>query len=72
MTAVLRTQTRKSILRLLLAGARHLGNVVSAHMSYLLTELAELRPVVVWLRRRKRRSSTMMADLFTKESVLWC
>jgi hypothetical protein len=37
------TQTRESILHHLLAGARQLGNVVSAHVSDLLTELAELK-----------------------------
>ena len=35
------TQTRESILQHLLAGARQLRNVVSAHVSDLLTELAE-------------------------------
>ena len=37
------TQTRESILHLLLAGARQLGNVVSNHVSDLLQELAELK-----------------------------
>ena len=37
------TQTRESILHLLLAGARQLGNVVSAHVSDLLQELAGLK-----------------------------
>merc|ERR1719481_1781266 len=36
-------QTRESILRLLLAGARKLGDVVSQHVSDLLEELADLK-----------------------------
>ena len=37
------TRTREAILRLLLAGARELGHVVSGHVSALLSELADIK-----------------------------
>ena len=68
-------QTRESILLLLLAGARQLGNVVSAHVSDLLTELAELKAAGGLASLPKEEddgvhSRGVLADRFTKESVV--
>jgi len=69
------TQTRESILHLLLAGARQLGNVVSAHVSDLLNELAELKSSGGLATMGKDdedegKHKGVMADRFTKESVV--
>jgi len=69
------TQTRESILHLLLAGARQLGNVVSAHVSDLLTELAELKAsgglaTVPKEEEEEGKHKGVMADRFTKEAVV--
>jgi len=68
-------QTRESILHLLLAGARQLGNVVSAHVSDLLTELAELKSSggLASLPKEEEeegKQKGVMADRFTKEAVV--
>jgi len=69
------TQTRESILHLLLAGARQLGNVVSNHVSDLLQELAELKAggglaTVVKEEEDEGKHKGVMSDRFTKESVV--
>jgi len=69
------TQTRESILHLLLAGARQLGNVVSAHVSDLLNELAQLKSSGGLATMGKDdedegKHKGVMADRFTKESVV--
>eukprot|EP00092_Neocalanus_flemingeri_P041280 GFUD01044951.1.p1 GENE.GFUD01044951.1~~GFUD01044951.1.p1 ORF type:complete len:4316 (+),score=1501.53 GFUD01044951.1:136-13083(+) len=69
------SQTRESILHLLLAGARQLGNVVSAHVSDLLTELAELKASggLASLPKEEEeegKQKGVMADRFTKEAVV--
>jgi len=69
------TQTRESILHLLLAGARQLGNVVSAHVSDLLQELADLKSsgglaTVAKEEEEEGKHKGVMADRFTKEAVV--
>ena len=69
------TQTRESILHLLLAGARQLGNVVSSHVSDLLTELAELKSSGGLAGQTKEEEEEgkhkgVLSDRFTKESVV--
>merc|ERR1719187_2005875 len=69
------TQTRESILHLLLAGARQLGNVVSNHVSDLLQELAELKAggglaTVVKEEEDEGKHKGVMSDRFTKEAVV--
>merc|ERR1719187_1256569 len=69
------TQTRESILHLLLAGARQLGNVVSSHVSDLLTELAELKSSGGLAGQTKEEEEEgkhkgVMSDRFTKEAVV--
>merc|ERR1719435_918798 len=69
------TQTRESILHLLLAGARQLGIVVSNHVSDLLQELAELKAggglaTVVKEDEDEGKHKGVMSDRFTKESVV--
>merc|ERR1719347_833505 len=69
------TQTRESILHLLLAGARQLGNVVSNHVSDLLQELADLKAsgglaTVVKEDEEEGKHKGVMADRFTKEAVV--
>merc|ERR1712142_130415 len=69
------TQTRESILHLLLAGARQLGNVVSNHVSDLLKELADLKAsgglaTVIKEDEEEGKHKGVMADRFTKESVV--
>merc|ERR1719481_2198328 len=68
-------QTRESILLLLLAGARQLGNVVSGHVSDLLTELAELKAAgglasVGKEDEEEGRGRGTTTDRFTKEAVV--
>merc|ERR1719283_719092 len=69
-------QTRESILLLLLAGARQIGNVVSGHVSDLLKELADLKAAGGLASVSKeddeesRGGRGVLADRFTKESVV--
>merc|ERR1712098_25916 len=67
--------TRESILHLLLAGARQLGNVVSNHVSDLLKELADLKAsgglaTGVKEDEEEGKHKGVMADRFTKEAVV--
>merc|ERR1712142_640085 len=69
------TQTRESILHLLLAGARQLGNVVSNHVSGLLQELGDLKAsgglaTVIKEDEEEGKHKGVMADRFTKEAVV--
>merc|ERR1712142_35424 len=69
------TQTRESILHLLLAGARQLGNVVSNHVSDLLQELGDLKAsgglaTVIKEDEEEGKHKGVMADRFTKEAVV--
>jgi len=69
------SSTRESILLLLLAGARQLGNVVSGHVSDLLTELAELKAAggLAGLAKEEEEESRgrgTLADRFTREAVV--
>jgi len=67
-------QTRETILRLLLAGARELGNVVQSHVSALLKELSELKAsgglVVLKEDEEEGKQKGTMSDRFTKEAVV--
>merc|ERR1719336_1890430 len=72
------TCTRESILHLLLAGARQLGNVVQHHVSALLTELAELKTTGGLpapghgkeTEEEEGRSKGTLVDKFTREAVV--
>ena len=69
------TQTRESILHLLLAGARELGNVVRDHVSVLLNELADLKSsgnLVVGVKEEEDESKHkgVLADRFTREAIV--
>merc|ERR1719319_19059 len=69
------SSTRESILLLLLAGARQLGNVVSGHVSDLLTELADLKAAgglagLVREEEEETRGRGTLANRFTKEAVV--
>merc|ERR1719336_1110607 len=72
------TSTRESILHLLLAGARQLGNVVQHHVSALLTELAELKTTGGLpapghgkeTEEEEGRSKGTLVDKFTREAVV--
>jgi E3 ubiquitin-protein ligase HUWE1 len=69
------TQTRESILHLLLAGARELGNVVRDHVSVLLNELADLKSsgnLVVGIKEEEDESKHkgVLADRFTREAIV--
>ena len=72
------TTTRESILHLLLAGARQLGNVVQHHVSALLTELAELKTTGGLpapghgkeTEEEEGRSKGTLVDKFTREAVV--
>merc|ERR1719341_771625 len=68
-------QTRESILLLLLAGARQLGNVVSGHVSDLLSELADLKSAggLAALNKEEEeegKAQGTLNDRFTKEAVV--
>ena len=68
-------QTRESILLLLLAGARQLGNVVSGHVSDLLSELADLKSAggLAALNKEEEeegKAKGTLNDRFTKEAVV--
>merc|ERR550534_3110281 len=69
-------QTRESILLLLLAGARQLGNVVSGHVSDLLAELADLKAAggLAALNNKEEeeegKAKGTLNDRFTKEAVV--
>merc|ERR1712192_351442 len=67
-------QTRESILLLLLAGARQLGNVVSGHVSDLLSELADLKSAgglaVLNNKEEEGKAKGTLNDRFTKEAVV--
>merc|ERR1719481_1015428 len=72
-------QTRESILRLLLAGARKLGDVVSQHVSDLLEELAELKRngglnINAGAQKEEEDDNKghrgVLSDRFTKEAVV--
>ena len=69
------TQTRESILHLLLAGARELGNVVRDHVSVLLNELADLKSsgnFVAGVKEEEDESKHkgVLADRFTREAIV--
>jgi len=69
------TRTRESILHLLLAGARQLGNVVSAHVLELLKELADLKSngglsAVAKEDEDDGKHKGVLSDRFTKEAVV--
>merc|ERR1719370_863276 len=68
-------QTRESILLLLLAGARQLGNVVSGHVTDLLSELADLKAAggLAALNNKEEeegKAKGTLNDRFTKEAVV--
>ena len=69
-------KTRDSILHLLLAGARQLGNVVCTHVSDLLKELQDLKTAGNLQHSGKEtedeesKSKGTLADRFTKEAVV--
>ena len=69
------TQTRESILHLLLAGARELGNVVRSHVSDLLKELSDLKTSGSLQHGTKEdeeenKNKGTLVDKFTKEAVV--
>merc|ERR1740123_2616638 len=69
------TQTRESILHLLLAGARELGNVVLSHVSDLLKELSDLKTSGSLQHGTKEdeeenKNKGTLVDKFTKEAVV--
>ena len=69
------TQTRESILHLLLAGARELGNVVRTHVSALLKELSELKTSGSLQHGGKEdeeenKNKGTLVDKFTREAVV--
>ena len=67
-------RTSEAILRLLLAGARELGHVVSGHVSALLGELADIKAAgglpALPEEDESARQRGVLADRFTKESVV--
>merc|ERR1712240_302944 len=69
-------QTRESILLLLLAGVRQIGNVVSGHVSDLLAELADLKAAggLAALNNKEEeeegKAKGTLNDRFTKEAVV--
>jgi E3 ubiquitin-protein ligase HUWE1 len=68
------SRTREAILRLLLAGARELGHVVSGHVSALLCELADIKAAgglpTLPEEDESARQRGVLSDRFTKESVV--
>merc|ERR1712110_1217019 len=69
------SKTRESILHLLLAGARQLGNVVCSHVSDLLKELAELKNSGGIQHHSKdeeeeNKSKGILVDKFTREALV--
>ena len=69
------SKTRESILHLLLAGARQLGNVVCSHVSDLLKELAELKNSGGIQHHAKdeeeeNKSKGILVDKFTREALV--
>jgi len=69
------TRTRESILHLLLAGARELGNVVCQHVSVLLKELKDLKTsgnLATFIKEEDEegKHKGVLADRFTKEAVV--
>ena len=69
------SKTRESILHLLLAGARQLGNVVCSHVSDLLKELADLKTSGGIQHHSKdedeeNKSKGILVDKFTREALV--
>merc|ERR1719336_144178 len=69
-------KTRESILHLLLAGARQLGNVVRSHVSDLMSELAKLKTsdslqfTGKESEEEENKNKGTLVDKFTRESVV--
>ena len=70
------SKTRESILHLLLAGARQLGNVVRSHVSDLMSELAKLKTsgslqfTGKESEEEENKNKGTLVDKFTRESVV--